>query len=90
MISWKLNIKGKVQGVWYRKFVETNANLLDIKGWVQNELDGSVTAVIEHEDKLQLEDMLFKCSEGPEKARVDHIDVNHVEPEGYDSFEIKR
>lgn len=90
MECWKLKISGKVQGVWYRRFVETNANLLGIKGWVQNEPDGSVTAVFEHNDVEVLEDLLFRCGKGPENARVDGIDVNHIEPVNCTHFEIRK
>ena len=32
-------IKGKVIGVFFRKFIKENADKLKIKGWVKNEKD---------------------------------------------------
>ncbi|EKD49732.1 MAG: hypothetical protein ACD_63C00061G0001, partial [uncultured bacterium] len=43
MIAYILTIYGKVQGVFYRDFVQENAKKLHITGWVKNETDGSVS-----------------------------------------------
>jgi len=90
IISWKVRITGRVQGVWYRKFVESHANRIGVRGWVRNEPDGAVSAIFEHPDKEALEEILAVCAEGPELARVDHIDVTHQTPEGLLTFTILR
>jgi acylphosphatase len=41
----RLRITGRVQGVGYRAFVEMQAEMLDLEGWVRNRRDGSVEAV---------------------------------------------
>ena len=35
-------VSGRVQGVGFRSFVQTNAKALGLRGWVQNEDDGRV------------------------------------------------
>lgn len=90
MTAWEIHIFGKVQGVWYRKFVETHALKAGIKGWVKNETDGSVLARVEHADEGVLEELMHRCSEGPEHARVDRIEVRHVPAEGFTDFTILR
>lgn len=41
----KIVLKGYVQGVGMRYFIKTHAKALGIKGYVQNNQDGSVTVV---------------------------------------------
>ena len=38
-------VRGRVQGVGYRAFVEHHARLRNLTGWVRNRRDGSVEAV---------------------------------------------
>ena len=40
-----VTIRGRVQGVGYRYFVEHEAIARDLEGWVRNRRDGSVEAV---------------------------------------------
>ena len=40
-----LRIRGRVQGVGFRAFVQDEAMRLDLKGWVRNRRDGSVEAL---------------------------------------------
>ncbi|MBX3514854.1 MAG: acylphosphatase [Xanthobacteraceae bacterium] len=69
-----LSIKGKVQGVGYRAFVELQAELLGLEGWVRNRRDGSVEAVAAGEAGV-IEQLLKECSKGPPASRVAAIDV---------------
>jgi len=68
----KLNIRGKVQGVWYRASTKQVADNLGITGWVKNELDGSVTVVAEG-DEGKLKELIKWCHKGPEYAVVNEI-----------------
>ena len=38
-------IRGRVQGVGYRAWVEHQASTRDLEGWVRNRRDGSVEAL---------------------------------------------
>ncbi len=42
MIDLKINVSGKVQGVWFRAKTKEKADELGVFGFVQNEDDGSV------------------------------------------------
>jgi len=44
-------VRGRVQGVGFRWFVEREAHVLGISGWVRNNSDGSVDDVEEFESK---------------------------------------
>ncbi len=81
-------IKGRVQGVGFRAFTRRNAMLLGLRGEVSNLPNGSVRAHIEgNEDRVK--QMLHLINEGPSLARVDQVDVSHVDPTGkYQTFEV--
>ena len=68
-------IRGRVQGVGFRAFVEGEARARRLKGWVRNRRDGSVEAVFSGPKDI-LEDMLTACRRGPRLSRVDSVAVN--------------
>ncbi|HAU39616.1 MAG: hypothetical protein UV80_C0007G0074 [Candidatus Peregrinibacteria bacterium GW2011_GWF2_43_17] len=80
MIAYILTIYGKVQGVFYRDFVQENAKKLHITGWVKNETDGSVSAFVQGErgNLLALIDIL---ETGPSHADVTRIEKTALLPE---------
>jgi len=83
-----LTITGKVQGVFYRKNAMEQAQKLDIKGFVQNQPDGSVYA--EAEGKAEhLESFISWCNRGPDTARVKHVHVEEGELKNFEAFIIR-
>ncbi len=66
-------VRGRVQGVGYRVFVEHHARLRNLAGWVRNRRDDSVEAVFAGPAKL-MEEVIEACRIGPLSARVDAID----------------
>lgn len=88
-LNKRIQIKGKVQGVFFRKSTEEKALQLGITGWVQNERDGSVLTEIEGTAKAvaQMEQWLYN---GPERARVEDVVIEEGEIKGYHDFQIKR
>jgi acylphosphatase len=81
-------VEGKVQGVWFRKSTQTEANRIGIKGFVKNQSNGSV--YIEAEGtKEQLEAFIAWCHEGPKHALVSFLEVTEVEVlKGFTEFQI--
>lgn len=65
-------VRGRVQGVGYRAWVEDVADGLGLAGWVRNRRDGSVEALFAGPDELVAE-MIARCRRGPPLARVDAI-----------------
>ncbi len=65
--------RGRVQGVGYRAFVEAEALVRGLGGWVRNRRDGTVEAVFVGEEPV-VADMIEACRQGPFAARVDRID----------------
>ena len=66
-------VRGRVQGVGYRAFVEDEAARLGLRGWVRNRRDGSVEAVFAGEAE-PIRAMIGLCRQGPPGARVDSLD----------------
>jgi acylphosphatase len=67
-----VTVKGRVQGVGYRAWVEDEATERDLEGWVRNRRDGSVEAVFAGPDDV-VSEMIAACRRGPSSARVDAV-----------------
>ncbi len=65
-------IRGRVQGVGYRAWVEHQARVLRLQGWVRNLRDGSVEAVFEGAEDV-VADMIAACRRGPASSLVDDV-----------------
>jgi acylphosphatase len=82
-------VRGRVQGVGFRWFVEREAHILQVAGWVRNNPDGTVE-VLAQGTSDQLAGLHSRLREGPRAARVDNVDVSDAEPEaGLMSFQIR-
>lgn len=82
-------VRGRVQGVGFRWFVEREANILGIAGWVRNNHDGSVE-VLAQGRREQLSGLHSRLREGPRAARVDVVEVSDASPvAGLSSFRIE-
>ncbi len=66
-------VRGRVQGVGFRAFVEHEALKRGVEGWVRNRRDGSVEAVFGGEAVVVAE-MVEACRRGSYAARVDTLD----------------
>lgn len=66
-------VRGRVQGVGFRAFVEDEAARLHIEGWVRNRSDGTVEAVIAGAPE-QVVAMLEACRRGPPSSHVHMVE----------------
>ena len=66
-------VRGRVQGVGYRAFVEHQALRRGLQGWVRNCRDGSVEAVFAGPAET-VAAMIEACRRGPASARVEALD----------------
>lgn len=74
----RLFIRGRVQGVGFRYYVEGEAEVCGLEGWVRNRRDGSVEAVIAGDEKL-IEGLINACRRGPPASRVEKIDIEDAD-----------
>lgn len=72
-------VRGRVQGVGFRWFVEREARTLAIAGWVRNNVDGTVE-VLAMGSGEQLRALKARLQAGPRASRVDTVDELPAEP----------
>ena len=89
--TYSVRVTGRVQGVNFRRFVKDAADPLLIRGWVRNEPDGSVRALLQSPETRMLELLIAQLHEGPPAAQVEKVYVEQLadEPE-YTDFRIHR
>jgi acylphosphatase len=87
----KFIVRGRVQGVGFRWFVEREAAALGLLGWVRNREDSTVELLAMGEEE-KLAQLKARLAEGPRASRVDAVDEAEPEPEettgGLKSFQV--
>ncbi|AGB41076.1 acylphosphatase [Halobacteroides halobius DSM 5150] len=85
----RIYLSGRVQGVGCRAYINQNANLLEISGWVKNLADGRVEAVFAG-DRDKVKEMLKIAKQGPTFGKVTDIEISDEEYKGeFNKFRIK-
>ena len=79
---------GRVQGVFFRDTVSSEAESRGVAGWVRNRDDGTVEAVFEG-DPEAVQAMVDLCGSGPESAEVAKLEAGEEEPEGLSGFQVR-
>ena len=82
----QVTIRGRVQGVGYRAWVEHQARTLGLEGWVRNRRDGSVEALFSGPAETVAKMTAF-CRRGPSSARVETVTE---EAAGIDALNLRR
>ncbi len=79
-VSVAVHVLGRVQGVGFRVWTGAQARALGLSGWVANDPDGSVRAVLTgREEAVAL--MLDRLRVGPPAARVDRVLTAPADPD---------
>ena len=74
-ITRRLTVRGRVQGVGYRNYIEYKAGELGVSGWVRNRRDGTVEAVVQG-TPAAVESIIECAQRGPRAARVSAVEVS--------------
>jgi len=82
-------VRGRVQGVGFRYFVEHSAKALAIRGWVRNVDDGSVE-VYAFGTATQLSDLAGLLWQGPRWAEVRGVDESDAALEDHAGFSVRQ
>ncbi len=82
----QVTIRGRVQGVGFRYWVEQEAGARGLEGWVRNRRGGSVEALFAGPADVVAE-MTGICRRGPPSARVEAV---QEEPANPDALNLRR
>ncbi len=83
-------VKGRVQNVGFRAYVESVARQAGVTGWVRNVGYDTVEAVAEGE-RAKVERFIELMKQGPRASRVDESNVEWETPTGeFREFGVKR
>ena len=81
-------VRGRVQGVWFRRYTQNVANELGISGWVRNLEDGRVEVEASVPEEL-FESFVAALRKGPPLARVDDIEIEEISRSYSGGFEVR-
>ncbi len=82
-------VEGRVQGVFFRKFVKDSALKFGVNGFIKNLHDGSVQCFCVGSER-SLKNILEQIRVGPPGAKVEKVTVTNVElKEKFSSFQIR-
>ncbi len=78
-------VKGRVQGVGFRWFVQREAAALELKGWVRNTEEGHVEVVAAGQPEA-LNELKTELRRGPRGSRVDAVLEHELDPKEGDDL----
>lgn len=76
----RVHVNGRVQGVSFRTWTQSHARSLGLEGWVKNEPDGSVTALIGG-PAAKVAEMVEAFHIGPRWAAVTRVETSPADPD---------
>jgi acylphosphatase len=83
-------VRGRVQMVGFRYFVEEAAHRLGIAGWVRNGDDGASVEVVAEGAEDLLRRLEAALRQGPPHARVEAVEATWSDaPEGHRGFQVR-
>jgi acylphosphatase len=85
----EVTLKGIVQGVGMRAYLQRHANDQGVKGYVRNLPNGEVLVVLEGEE-FRVQFVVDRCVSGPPAATVEkaHVDWSLAKNE-FEAFQIR-
>lgn len=89
MVTKKITVTGKVQGVNFRNGVKRKADELLIKGEVRNLRDGGVEVIATADEQILFQ-LIDWCYQGPPNAKVEHVEVDDIALQWFDDFTVIR
>jgi acylphosphatase len=88
VLCYRVVVHGRVQGVWFRESCRRQASAAGVAGWVRNNADGTVEALLEGEPAA-VEAVVAWMRHGPPAAVVRATEVSPAEPTGAQAFLVR-
>jgi acylphosphatase len=82
-------VRGRVQGVGFRFFVQRRAADLGLRGWVRNLEGRESVEVFAEGPEPDLETLVSDLRRGPSMALVETVEVDWRPAEGHSGFEVR-
>jgi acylphosphatase len=82
-------VQGRVQGVYFRQSTQVEAQRLGLDGWVRNLEDGRVEVWLEGEADA-VRELAAWLEHGPQAARVDGLELQPQDAQGFSGFQVRR
>ncbi len=89
MPAYKLIIKGRVQGVFFRATSKEIADKTGVKGWVKNTPEGDVEAVVTGTEE-DVQQFIQWCKKGPPGSKVTDVITSQHDETLFVDFSIMR
>lgn len=89
MTSWEIIVRGRVQGVGFRRFALKSAQSCGIRGYVKNLVDGSVFILAQGE-ALEFETFCSLIRAGNRFIQVENLIITELDrAKEFDDFKIQ-
>lgn len=88
MMTKKIRIKGKVQGVFFRQTALEKARSLGVRGTVENLEDGHTVEIIATAAGGPLASFIEWCQRGPQRAEVSGVEISELSLQEFEKFSI--
>jgi len=88
MVAARAEVRGRVQGVFFRDATAETARRLGVFGWVRNADDGTVLVHAEGPEEA-VDELLGFLRQGPPSATVEDVAVEDVKVEGHEQFAVR-
>ena len=87
-VQYEIIVHGRVQGVGFRAAARNQARSLNLKGWVENNPEGTVRVVVcgKNESCNQFIDW---CRRGSGYSWVERLEIKEMPPELFASFVLR-
>ena len=83
----RLYIKGTVQGIFFRQFIQDNAEKNNVRGFVRNLEDGRVEVFMEGNNE-DVDKMIELCKIGPKHSEIENVEIKEEKFQDFKEFKI--
>ena len=87
-VQYEIIVHGRVQGVGFRASARNQARSLNLKGWVENQRDGTVLLVVSGEE-ANCSQFIHWCREGSGYSWVENLEIKEMSPVSLNPFSIR-